>query len=374
MGDKTFKIVQMVPALGWGGAQVFCIQMCNALANYPGYEVTLVSMYHHKPDRHLPLDMLDKRVKFVTLGKKRGPDPRIFGRIYRLLKDIAPDVVHTHLHSGYYCFYAYRKLKELTFRKIHTFHNLVKMDAPWYGRKAYQYFFGKGIIQAVSISDEVHKSALEEYKGCPIVQINNGSDPVKPSAQFAAAAAAIAALKPTPATKVLINVARISKQKNQQLLQDCLKTLEAEKQDVIAIILGECAVGDEKIYENLLASKPGNVHFLGKVPNVSDYLLNSDAFVLTSIFEGLPISLLEALSAGVVPVCTPVGGLINIVKPNIGFLSADVSYEAYLAALKAWLQDDEVHLKQLQENGMALYDALFSMNTCAAAYNKLYIA
>ena len=42
-----YKIVQMVPALGWGGAQVFCIQLCNELAKNPGYEVTLISMYHH---------------------------------------------------------------------------------------------------------------------------------------------------------------------------------------------------------------------------------------------------------------------------------------------------------------------------------------
>ena len=80
---------------------------------------------------------------------------------------------------------------------------------------------------------------------------------------------------------------------------------------------------------NLVANKPPNVYFLGKVTNVSDYLLCADAFVLTSIFEGLPISLLEALSAGVIPVCTPVGGIINIVTKNIGFLSEDVSKDAY---------------------------------------------
>ena len=105
-----YKIVQVIPALGLGGAQVFCIQLCNELANYPEYEVTLISMYDHVPGKHLPLSMLSNKVKFVCLGKKSGIDPKMFLKIYKTLKDIKPDVVHTHLHAGYYCFYACYRL------------------------------------------------------------------------------------------------------------------------------------------------------------------------------------------------------------------------------------------------------------------------
>ena len=124
-----YKIVQMVPALGWGGAQVFCIQLCNQLAEYPGYNVTLISMYNYNAEKHLPISMLDKRIKFITLGKKHGVDFSMFKKIYKALEEIHPDVVHTHLHAGYYCFYAYKKLK-YSFKKIHTLHNLAREDAP----------------------------------------------------------------------------------------------------------------------------------------------------------------------------------------------------------------------------------------------------
>lgn len=370
--EKKVRIVQMVPALGWGGAQVFCIQLCNQLAKYPGYEVILVSMYHHNPAKHLPLHMLDPNIRFITLGKRPGPDPRMFVRIYNTLKELRPDVVHTHLHSGYYCFMAYTRIKDYTYRRIHTFHNLVKKDAPWYGRLAYRYFFSKGIMQPVSISDEVHKSALETYHNCKIVQINNGSDPVQPTENFAEAKKEIDNLKKDAGTKVVINIARVSKQKNQQLLLACMKTLEAEGENVIAIILGGHVPEDQKLYDSLVAQQPGNVFFLGRRENARDYLLCSDAFVLSSIFEGLPISLLEAMSAGVVPVCTPVGGLINIITPETGFLSADVGYESYLAALKAWLHTPAERLAQLVQNGKQLYQDEFSMESCAAKYNALY--
>lgn len=362
----------MVPALGWGGAQVFCIQLCNELAKYPGYNVTLVSMYHHNPAKHLPLSMLDKSIKFVTLGKRPGPDPRMFVRIYKLLKELRPDVVHTHLHTGYYCFLAYTRINDYSFRKIHTFHNLVKRDAPWYGRLAYKYFFSKDIMQPVSISDEVHKSALEEYSNCKIVQINNGSDPVKPSPLFDRAKAEVEQLKKNTDTKVVINIARVSKQKNQQLLFACMKQLQDEGENIIAIILGGHVPEDQKLYDSLLEQKPDNVFFLGRKENARDYLLCSDAFVLSSIFEGLPISLLEAMSVGVVPVCTPVGGLINIVTEDIGYLSTDISYETYLAALKAWLHAPAEHLQKLAANGIKVYNEEFSMESCAKKYNHLY--
>ena len=43
----------------------------------------------------------------------------------------------------------------------------------------------------------------------------------------------------------------------------------------------------------------------------------SDAFCLTSVYEGLPISLLEAISCGCVPVCTPVGGITEVVHHEV---------------------------------------------------------
>jgi len=367
-----FKIVQMLPALGWGGAQIFCLQLCNELAKCPDYDVTLISMYHYNQDNHLPLDMLHEQVKFVTIGKHHGPDPGVFLRIYKTLKRLQPDVVHTHLHSVYYCFLAYFFIKDNIFNKIHTIHNLVKHDAPWYGRLVLKYFFKKNIMQPVSISQEVHKSALYEYTNCNIIQINNGSYEVQPSPAFEKIKTVIQQLKRNKTTKVIVNVARITKQKNQQLLIECMRILERDNENVIALIIGGYLQETKKLYEQLVQDKPGNVHFIGKVNNVGDYLLNADAFVLPSIYEGLPISLLEAMSAGAVPICTPVGGIIDIVKPDIGFLSKDLNTESYLAALKAFLRSDCATIEKLRANCRVAYQNEFSMESCAAKYDSLY--
>ncbi len=365
------KIVQVLPALGWGGAQIFCIQLCNELVQKEDYEVTLISMYHHKPNKHLPLSLLHEEVKFITLGKRPALDPTMFFKLWKTIKSLAPDVVHTHLHAGYYCFLAYKSIGR-SFKKIHTFHNLVKQDSPWFGRQAFKYFFSNKIIIPVSISEEVFTGAIEEY-GEPIkVLIPNGSDPVKQTPLFEETKQKIDSLKRDSNTKVLVNVARISAQKNQQLLLRCLSKLEKDNCNVIALIIGDYVADDKKIYDDLIAKQPGNVFFIGKVTNVADYLLNADAFVLSSTFEGLPIALLEALSAGATPVCTPVGGLKDVVTKDIGYLSGDVSEAAYTKALQAFINASKEELEEKRKNGKALFNKSYSMKNCAAKYNDLY--
>ncbi|HEX5153330.1 MAG TPA: glycosyltransferase family 4 protein [Parafilimonas sp.] len=365
-----YKIVQVVPALGWGGAQVFCIQLCNELAKKAGYEITLISMYDHQPGKHLPLSMLDNSVKFISLGKKPGIDPVIFFKVYKTLKKIKPDVVHTHLHAGYYCFYAYKRVK-YPFKKVHTIHNLAREDAPHYiGRKMFKYFFKRNIIEAVTVSEEVYKSAVKEYGTCIKTLIHNGANAVRPTAAFTETQQLINGLKKNTGTKVLLNIARITRQKNQKLLLDVMRMLQ--EQNIIAIIAGSYVQEDENLYNELVSDTPANVHFVGKVSNIGDYLLCADAFVLTSIFEGLPISLLEALSAGVIPVCTPVGGIVNVITKDTGFLSDGFSKEAYLGALKLYLNTSESNRMRLQDNGKKLYNGKFSMHACASAYDNLY--
>ncbi len=363
------KIVQILPALGWGGAQVFCIQLCNELAKYPDHEVTLVSLYHHTPN-HMSIDLLDEKVNFMTLGKQRGLDLGIFMKLHGLLRKLKPNVVHTHLHAGYYATWAYMRLKDKSIRKIHTFHSLVTKDAPWHGRLLYKFFFRHHIIHPVSISEEVLKGAIDEYGTSFTTLIHNGSAPVKPTEKFQSVSETIQKLKKNSDTKVFVSIGRIHKVKNQQLILDSFRELEDE--NVIALILGDHLPEEKKFYEQLLEMKPSNVHFLGKVKNVGDYLLNTDAFLLSSLYEGLPISLLEALSAGAVPVCTPVGGLLDIVKPEIGYLSAGLSAESYLTAIKSFLHEDKTTIEKLKANGKALYQNEFSIESCAAKYNKLY--
>jgi glycosyltransferase involved in cell wall biosynthesis len=56
------------------------------------------------------------------------------------------------------------------------------------------------------------------------------------------------------------------------------------------------------------------VRFLGERQDIGDCLSDAHAFVLSSVTEGLPLALLEALAMGLVPIVTDVGGMPDVVR------------------------------------------------------------
>ena len=78
------------------------------------------------------------------------------------------------------------------------------------------------------------------------------------------------------------------------------------------------------------------------------------------------------MSVGLVPICTPVGGLLDTVKPGIGFLSKDLSTESYLAAIESFLYLNENDLQSIKQNIKSVFQNEFSMESCAKKYDDLY--
>ena len=109
------------------------------------------------------------------------------------------------------------------------------------------------------------------------------------------------------------------------------------------------------------------IHFLGLKNNVADYLCCSDAFCLTSIYEGLPISLLEAMACGVVPICTRIGGIPDVVADGKNGYLSEVSLNAYMSALERYL-NEAGGLEDL----VKYFESRFSMSSCAAKYMDIY--
>ena len=105
---------------------------------------------------------------------------------------------------------------------------------------------------------------------------------------------------------------------------------------------------------------------MGERHNPLEYLKSADAFCLCSLYEGLPISLIEALGVGNVPVCTPVGGIINLVKD-----SKDTTEEEYYYCLKRFMSLSDSNLKEMKMHAIDSY-APYSMNTCAYNYLQMF--
>lgn len=105
---------------------------------------------------------------------------------------------------------------------------------------------------------------------------------------------------------LLGNVARLSYQKNQELLLYIFKEYSKQNLKSKLVLVGD---GEDRSKLELLSKKykiENKVIFAGNVSNVNEYLMGIDIFCLTSRWEGFGISMLEALSTGATVVASNV--------------------------------------------------------------------
>ncbi len=104
--------------------------------------------------------------------------------------------------------------------------------------------------------------------------------------------------------------------------------------------------------------------------NKKNVLLDSDVFVLPSYFEGLPMSILEALSYGLAIVSTRVGGIPDVVHEEQGILIEPGDKDALFLALKRLCESPD-ELMQMQSNARKEGER-YSVETVATALDSLY--
>ena len=106
----------------------------------------------------------------------------------------------------------------------------------------------------------------------------------------------ISSLRITNDTLVFFHAGRIAEQKNQLVLCKVFKKLIEEGYDVTLIIAGD--VHNVKTFRKIEPYFSDRIVYVGKRDDVIELIKESDAFCLSSIFEGMPISLIESFSVG----------------------------------------------------------------------------
>jgi glycosyltransferase involved in cell wall biosynthesis len=169
-------------------------------------------------------------------------------------------------------------------------------------------------------------------------------------------------------TKIFVHVARCTKVKNEVLLFRSFSRLYKEHKDCVLLVIG--ANYDSSENRHLLEEATPNIHWLGVKNNVYDYLLKSDFFILSSLHEGLPISLLEALSAGIIPISTPAGGVLDVIKDrSIGYLSPSMDDEDFYNTIITALDTCD----SFSREGLVNYfQDNYSMKHCAELYLQAF--
>ncbi|WP_418359192.1 glycosyltransferase [Sphingobacterium detergens] len=360
------KIMHIVPSLNRGGAERFVVDLCNELSKKE--QVFLVTMFDNVENSFV--DEVSKNVTLISLGKRAGFDIRIFRRIRRLLKELNPDVINSHLNTLEYLVPSV--LLESKIRFFHTLHSVAEKEA----LNRYVIYFRKMLFQKrvipITISPIVHKSFVEVYglndRDCLIM---NG----RPKLQVDEKAVheIIQSFSVHRDSKLFVSVGRISAVKNQLALVKAFKRFNNEQNNMhTLIVLGD--VQDERLYQELVAEIQNcceHIFLLGGKSNVADYLAASDAFCLVSLYEGMPISVIEAFCIGCIPLCTPVGGIVDMIEDQVtGYLASGVSVDSLYHNFQRFVESG--HLDSIRKNIQESFNLKYHISITAGIYLNSY--
>jgi glycosyltransferase involved in cell wall biosynthesis len=171
---------------------------------------------------------------------------------------------------------------------------------------------------------------------------------------------------------VVVHVARLDYLKDHHTALRTLRRAIAQRPNVKLLLVGEGPEQpaiEQQIDKDKLAA---NVRLLGLRHDVKELLRASDLFLLTSISEGIPLTILEAMAAGLPVVATAVGGVPEIVINGETGLLAPAHNDDGLAAHILCLADDPQLCRQMGHSGQERAREYFSEDHMHHRYLKLY--
>jgi glycosyltransferase involved in cell wall biosynthesis len=296
------------------------------------------------------------------------------GRLAAQIRGLRPDVIHTHSGVWYKTSFAARLARVP--RLIHTDHGRPSPD-PWLFRMLDGLACRRtSVVAAVS---EVLARQLEDtvVRGsCPIEVIPNGvdTDLFRPRPDNGVLRRELGL---APEVPIIGSIGRLESIKGYEIMIEAFahlcKRFEAGPQPVL-VLAGDGS--ERERLEDLIASRAlgDSARLLGWRDDVHDLLSAFALFTMSSHSEGTSVSLLEAMSAGLCPVVTDVGGNRAVVGEDL--VHRLVPPDNSIALAGAW--SDAIHDGPRRgadaETARSRVQDCFSLEAMVRSYERLYSA
>ena len=286
----------------------------------------------------MPKDVIDLDIPSGLFGHRRA-----VSALNRIVKAGAYDVVHAHgIRAG---IDAGRACRHLNASVVTTIHNLIHPEVS--GRiKAAAYKPAERI--AVRVSDRVlavsrdiadallqaSGHATEMSSKVEVLYLGIG-DPPPVTRSAAEIRSELDATGP-----LIVSAARLSAQKALHVLIEALAQMTP---DVTAVVVGQGPLEDELRAQAERAGVNDRVHFPGWTNDAASYIAAGDVFVLSSVWEGIPLAAQEAILLGTTVVATNVGGMSELISDGVsGRLVPSGDATSLAGALEQVLEDENL--------------------------------
>lgn len=351
------RILQIHTALNTGGIETFAASLANELS-LQGHEVHVCSIFEPTKDA-VCWNRLSKKVIRHTLGKRRCgfsiKEPIV---VYHLIRQLRPDVVHVHGFIAYYLLSIL--LLHRSVRLVYTIHSEASKEGNAWDKCLYRikkWLFVSQRVKAVTISHDSDKSFEAYYGTCSRTLIYNGIT-------------LPAILSEKRDEMLFIHAGRICEAKNQVMLCKVFDRLIKEGFPIHLLIAGDKQ--DETVFAQMQPYFSSQIEYIGCRSDIPQLMAKAGAMCLPSLWEGMPITLLEALATGCIPICTPVGGIKDVlIDSENGLMTINVDEEEYYQKVLQYIQMTDTQRAQIREHARQTAEQ-FSMEQTAKQYLNVY--
>lgn len=368
---KKIKVLHLIHTLETGGAQKVIVNLIRGI-DKDKFEFTTVCMQRKGAVYD---EIKNLKSKAVHIKKRYRLDPSLVKRLRQFIIDGKFDIVHSHNFSaGLWGRLAAIGIKKNRPVLIHTEHGRrFRTDII---RKKLKQYLAKRTDRIISVSDETKKYMIEKEGLSPdkISVIYNGIDLDYLMANKDSKVKEIEAiLEETPDAHFIVNVSALSDVKDHSTLLKAFQILITKVPSAHLLLAGDGLLRLNLQKEALDLNISDQVHFLGERNDIAAILDKSDIFVLSSKNEGHPISLLEAMGMGLVPVTTMVGGIPELIDNTVTGLMVPAEEPSLLAqALRIPLEEPALY-DEISRNARELVHQKFTAKVMAEKHEKLYL-
>jgi sugar transferase (PEP-CTERM/EpsH1 system associated) len=361
-------ICQLVHGLPIGGTEMLVDRLIRRLSDRYRFVVFCLDEVGE-----LGRGLVHDGFELEVLGRRPGFDWGCVRRLARRVRESGAQLVHAHQCTPY----AYITAARLLGRRppvLFTEHGRFFPDVPSTKRRWFNRLLTSHSDRLIAVGGAV-KRALVENEGLRAERIEivyNG---------VATAPASIAAERRAELRRefgaasgdfVFLQVARLDSIKYHATALEAFSRAVKQAPHARLVLVGdgpERPAIERQIHERRLAA---SVRMVGQRGDVPQLLAAADAFLLTSLSEGVPVTIIEAMAAGLPVVSTSVGGVPEIIdNGDTGLLAPAKDASALAAAIVRLVHDVELR-GRLADRGRERVASRFSEEQMMQSYDRLY--
>jgi glycosyltransferase involved in cell wall biosynthesis len=361
------KILFVNYSLDIGGIETLVLEMCRKLDGTK-YQPSVCSF---QKNGTLQKEFERAGIPVHVVEKTDGIRLSFVPRLIKLFKMISPDIIHVHGNPGNWMYTAIAA-RLCRIPVIYTQHLIFRDRNPFWDRTG-ERLLSKITNRIVTVSECLADYMVKQEGVAPgkITVIRNGID-YTVFEKTVDVGKKRAELGLSDSDIVAGIIARLFPAKDHATLIDAFKIVVRKVPSAKLLIVGDGPLRNELEEKVRSLGLTANIRFLGNRRDIPELLKSFDIFVLSSILEGLPIALLEAMASRVPVVSTDVDGNGEVVTQGETGIIVPPRDPGALAAAITELLTDRAKAKQMGENGIHRIHSHFTFEKMIGEYVALY--